>query len=67
MYESIGVAASFAVLISFIFTDQCKIRLANIVGALLFVIYGVLIGSLSVWGLNLILIFVHVFKLTKMR
>lgn len=67
MYESIGVLASCAVLFSFVFNNQRKIRITNIVGALLFVIYGLLIGSFSVWSLNLILIFIHLIKLKNMR
>lgn len=65
--EVIGVLASVIVLISFIFDSEKKIRIINILGCTLFVIYGVLIHSFSVWFLNGMLLFVHLNKLLKMR
>lgn len=63
MNELIGIIASVMVLISFIFKSENKIRTVNIFGATLFVIYGFLINSFSVWFLNLILIVVHCYNL----
>ena len=65
MYEYIGLLASLMVFISFIFKEEYKIRLINIIGAILFVIYGILINSLSVWFLNGGLVFVHIYYLYK--
>lgn len=65
MVEILGVLASVFVLLSFILTGEKKIRLGNIIGAVLFVVYGVLINSLSVWMLNGILIAVHIYYLVK--
>lgn len=65
MYEYIGLLASFLVFISFIFKEEYKIRLVNIIGAILFVIYGILINSLSVWVLNGGLVFIHIYYLYK--
>lgn len=48
MYEIIGVIASVIVLISFVMNGEKKIRIINIIGALLFVIYGILINAFSV-------------------
>lgn len=59
MIELIGVSGSVLVLISFLFSNEIKIRLVNIIGALLFVIYGLCIQALSVWLLNGILILIH--------
>jgi len=67
MYELIGLLAGIFVLISFLFKDVRTIRLFNIIGAAVFVIYGILINALSVWLLNGILIFVHLFYLTKLK
>jgi len=67
MYELIGLLAGIFVLISFLFKDVRTIRLFNIIGAAVFVIYGILINALSVWILNGILIFVHLFYLTKLK
>ena len=64
-YEILGTAASVLVLISFLMKGEKKIRIINIVGALLFVIYGVLIKAFSVWLLNGILILIHIYKLIK--
>lgn len=67
MYEIIGILASLFVLMSFIFHGEAKIRKINIVGATLFVIYGLLIGAVSVWLLNGILTVIHSFYLYKMK
>lgn len=41
------------------------VRLVNIVGAIVFVIYGIIIGAISVWLLNGMLVVVHVIYLGK--
>lgn len=64
-FEIIGTLASLIVLISFLCKSERKIRLVNILGAILFVIYGILINSFSVWFLNGMLILIHIFKLIK--
>ena len=58
-YEFIGIAATLFVLLSFLMKDAAKIRKINIVGAALFVVYGLLIGSISVWLLNAVLLLIH--------
>jgi hypothetical protein len=67
MYELIGVLASIMVLISFIMNGEKKIRIINIAGAMLFVIYGILINAFSVWFLNGALLLVHMHKLIKLN
>ena len=67
MYEIIGVLASVMVLISFVMNGEKKIRIVNIAGALLFVVYGLLINAFSVWFLNGALLFVHIHKLLKLK
>lgn len=64
-YEIIGTCASLIVLISFLMKGEKSIRLVNIVGAILFVIYGILIGAFSVWFLNGALVLIHIYKLIK--
>lgn len=66
-YEAIGTLASVLVLMSFLFSGEKKIRIVNIFGAMLFVIYGVLINAFSVWFLNGALLIVHTIKLFKGR
>ena len=64
-YEIIGTIASVIVLISFTFKHQKHIRMVNILGALLFVVYGLYINAFSIWFLNSALILIHVYKLIK--
>lgn len=67
MVELIGILATVLVLVSFLFTGETKIRFINIVGAAVFVVYGILINSLSVWILNSALIIIHIIKLYKYK
>lgn len=66
-YEVIGVCASIIVLISFLLKGEEKIRIVNLIGAILFVIYGLLIHAFSVWFLNSVLVLVHLYKLIKFK
>lgn len=63
--ELVGITATLFVLVSFLMKDAARIRKVNIVGAFLFVIYGLLINSISVWLLNAILMIVHIKFLTQ--
>lgn len=66
-YEIVGTIASVIVLLSFIATEEKRIRIINIFGAALFVLYGLLIHAFSVWLLNGILILVHGWYLLRKR
>lgn len=66
MYELIGLIATLFVFSSFVVDGERKIRIINIFGAILFTVYGVLIGAISVWVLNGALVFVHIYKLYRM-
>lgn len=62
----IGYAASFFVVLSFILKDLQKVRVVNLVGCILFVIYGVFSGML--WPIiipNAILCLVQLYHLLK--
>lgn len=63
--EILGTIASAIVLLSFLMKGEFNIRLVNIIGAIVFVIYGILINAFSVWFLNGALCFIHVYKLFK--
>jgi hypothetical protein len=65
-FEILGTLASIIVLISFLMKSEKKIRLVNIVGAIIFVIYGIGINAFSVWFLNGSLCLVHLYRLIKM-
>ncbi|MDY4788898.1 MAG: YgjV family protein [Bacilli bacterium] len=65
VYEIIGLVATLLVLISFSLNGERKIRMVNVIGASFFVVYGILINSLSTWVLNSFLIIIHATKLYK--
>ena len=64
-YELIGTLASVIVLISFIAKGENKIRIINIIGALMFVVYGLLINAFSIWFLHGMLILIHLYKIKR--
>ena len=66
-FETIGIAGTIFVLLSFLMKDLKKVRIINIVGAVLFVIYGILIHAVSTWLLNGILNKINLFYLIKDR
>lgn len=61
--EILGTIASVIVLISFLMKNEKQIRLVNILGAFIFVIYGICINAFSVWFLNGSLCLVHIYRL----
>lgn len=63
MIEAIGIIASLIILLSFLFTDLRKVRLINIFGAILYVIYGFFIHSYANIILNGALILIHLYYL----
>ncbi len=65
--ELLGVTASIIVLISFLAKGEKRIRLINILGALIFVAYGFMISAFSVWFLNLALCFIHIYRILKLK
>ena len=65
MVELLGILAGVFILLSFAITGERKIRMINIIGCILFVVYGLLIGALSIWIINGILIFIHICYLIK--
>lgn len=66
-FELIGIFGTLFVLLSFLMKDLKKVRIINIIGATLFVIYGILINALSTWLLNGVLIIIHIIYLFKER
>lgn len=63
--EAIGIAGTLFVLLSFLMKDLKKVRVINIIGALFFVAYGLIIGAISTWLLNGILVIIHIAYLLK--
>ena len=66
-YEIIGIIGTLLILVGFLSNSEKKIRLFDMAGSVLFVVYGALVGAYSNILLNGILVFVHIFKLRKMR
>lgn len=66
-YEMIGLCGTVFILIAFLFNSEREIRIFDMIGSVLFVIYGALIGAYSNVVLNGALIIVHIIKLRKMR
>ena len=57
--ELIGIIATMVVLISFLAKEPKRIRMINMVGAVLFIIYGIAINATSVCLLNAALVLIH--------
>ena len=62
--EAIGLTASILVMVSYMFTGT-KLRIINLVGSILFLIYGFMIGGLSITILNGCSIIVHLYYILK--
>lgn len=58
--ELIGILGSVFVLISFLMKDILVIRIINIVGSVIFIVYGIIIGAMATWFVNAALIVVHI-------
>lgn len=65
--EFVGILATIFIVLSFVFQKENQIRTINIVGCILFVVYGVIIGAFSTWLSNGILILIHSYYLWKGR
>lgn len=63
--EWLGLVASLVVLVSFLMTNQIKTRIINMVGCIVFVIYGLLLPTYSTAFMNGAVFIVHVVFLIK--
>lgn len=63
--ETFGILAGGLVLISFLMKGERNIRLINIIGCFIFIVYGIMISSVSVVLLNVGLSLVHIVKLRR--
>lgn len=67
LIEILGIVASLFVISAFLFKDIKIIRILDGIGALLYVFYGILIHSYANILLNVVLVAVQVYHLTKLR
>lgn len=65
LIELIGIVGTIFILLSFVKTGEKRIRQLNLVGSIIYVIYGILISSFSTTVLNIIMIIVHIYYLKK--
>lgn len=66
MIDYLGFIASFVVLISLLMSSIRLLRWINLFGALLFGVYGVLIGSYPTIFMNFGIVLIDIYYLTKM-
>lgn len=68
--EYIGYAASILIGISMFMKNMVKLRLINLIGSLLFSIYGFIIKAYPVAIVNIVIVFTnmyYIYKLTKLK
>jgi hypothetical protein len=66
LYEIIGYVASALVAISLTMKSIRRLRIYNLVGALAFTAYGLLIGAYPVAAVNLFIVFINLYYLRQM-
>lgn len=64
-YELIGYIASVLVAISLTMSSILRLRIINLVGATLFTVYGTVIGSVPVAGVNAFIVCINIFYLIR--
>lgn len=67
LVELFGLLAAVIVASSFLMKDVIKLRLVNMTGAICFVIYGLIIGSISVTALNIFVTCVNGYYIFKSK
>ena len=65
MHEYVGILGSVIIVLAFAMKQEKYIRIFDMVGAALFVVYGILIHSFSNVFLNSMLILINVYRLYK--
>ena len=63
--ELIGWIGNVFVVISFLNNDTLKLRSYNLVGASLWLVYGIVAGSFSIIFLNIVVISIQIVKITQ--
>ena len=64
--EIVGWVATFVVIGSFLINDMLKLRSVNLVGATLWLVYGVIACSLSIMFLNVVVMSIQIFKIRQL-
>ena len=64
--ELVGWIATFVVIGSFLVNDMIKLRSINLVGATLWLIYGIIASSYSIIFLNIVVMSIQIFKINQL-
>tara|TARA_B100001989_G_C24415929_1_gene401486 strand:+ start:340 stop:567 length:228 start_codon:yes stop_codon:yes gene_type:complete len=64
--EVVGWIATFVVIGSFLINDMLKLRSVNLIGATLWLVYGIIAGSFSIMFLNIVVMCIQVFKIRRL-
>ena len=64
--EIVGWIATFVVIGSFLINDMLKLRSVNLIGATLWLLYGIIAGSFSIMFLNIVVMCIQVFKIRQL-
>ncbi len=67
MVEIIGYTGSIVIAVSLLMKDALKLRIINMIGALLFVIYGIMIKAHAVWLVNLFIAVVDLYYIYELK
>ena len=65
MFEIIGFTGSLFVILSYIFKDMTKLRIVNMIGCVVWIIYGLLIHSYSTIFTNLVIMIIHIVNMVR--
>ncbi|TVQ15428.1 MAG: hypothetical protein EA364_02260 [Balneolaceae bacterium] len=63
IYEIIGYVASVLVAVSLMMSKIVSLRIVNLIGAAIFSLYGILIGSIPVAGMNAFIVLINIYYL----
>ena len=64
--EIVGWVATFVVIASFMVNDMLKLRSINLIGATLWLIYGIIASSYSIMFLNIVVMSIQIFKINQL-
>jgi len=67
MYDIIGYVASFVILVSLLMSSVKKLRIINLVGSVIFAVYGFLIPSYPTALMNLGIVVIDLYYLIKLQ
>jgi|AntRauTorckE6833_2_1112554.scaffolds.fasta_scaffold00024_79 uncharacterized protein with PQ loop repeat len=67
MLDFIGWVATILIIISFIFRDIYKLRLFSMIGAFLWIVYGIMANAYPIIILNVVVAIIQVYWLNRIK